>query len=144
VLKKVPRTKDYVSANYLNTLSEAPLDSLTTYANFDKLGFMRDFFEEYDPDSGFPEDDVITTEATGELAERIRRAFGVRANAKVFLTERVTYGGTVETLESFQCFEIRSGKHMKEFDELRCMPEDIGKNGLVLLLEWLDRDAPKV
>jgi hypothetical protein len=106
----------------------------------------RDFSDEdeFAANFEFPEGDVITTEATGELAERIRRAFGAPATEKVFLIERNAHGGTMTTQESFQSFEIRSGGHFKEFDELRCSSYDIGKNGFVLLLEWLDREAPKV
>ncbi len=79
---------------------------------------------------------------SGELADRVRRAFGVTdPNAEVLFKEDETTAGDLTEITTFshtvECLDREKGTLEMRFDGWE------SENGLVQLLNWLDKEAPR-
>jgi len=69
----------------------------------------------------------------GELADRVRHAFGITGGAPVLITEEIVSGGYSEyTQEDYYNFTIECAGQSQDFEG------DLSWNGLNKLLAWLD------
>jgi hypothetical protein len=84
-------------------------------------------------------DEHTKSVATGELAERVRQAFGITDTAaSVYIIETESYGGTEATQEHFKSIALECAGQTKEFDDGMSGPFAFNR-----MLEWLDDNAPK-
>lgn len=109
------------------------------------------FDEDGNPNTSFPyPPKFVRSEAKGELAERIRKAFAVTEEVKqetlefepVVLTEKTVYGGYSEyTQENLSYLKVQCGGYEKEFSD-NGFDEETNSyyhSTLDALLGWLDK-----
>ena len=83
-------------------------------------------------------DEHAVTDATGELAVRLRVALGVPQDATVQIRERIQHQGYSEyTQEHFRTVTVQCGHNYETFDGYAG-----GDNALEQMLAWLDEKAP--
>lgn len=108
----------------------------------DELRLWRRWTADGDPQRYPYPDEHAKSQATGELAERIRRALGAGdPTDDVFLVESKKYGGYSEnTQDNFRWLTVECGDLVKDF-----RPESYGMapSAFAMLLAWLDESAPK-
>lgn len=109
------------------------------------------FDSDGNPNTSFPyPPKFVRSEAKGELAERIRKAFAVTEEVEpetlefepVVLTEKTVYGGYSEyTQENLSYLKVQCGEYEKEFAD-NDFDEDTNSyyhSTLNALLGWLDK-----